>query len=211
MEAEGYARGWVPLLVLLLWAFGVFGLWSGCNAVLLADLSRALGLSPGPLGAALFAGAASSIAAMASLGWAADRLGRKAFLVGALCLFGIGIAGLALVGNFWALLAVVVLVFSAGGLYDVGINAAAVDLEGLSGRRYMSFLHAAICPSCTPPTRVGRCWALSARGRSWPPAWATGSSTSRSSFLWQPWRWRSPPPTSRALRTPAVRPAGTGG
>jgi len=143
VEAEGYARGWVPLLVLLLWAFGVFGLWAGCNAVLLADLSGALGLSPGPLGAALFAGAASSIAAMTSLGWAADRLGRKAFLVGALCLFGIGIAGLALVAGFWALLAVVVLVFSAGGLYDVGINAAAVDLEGLSRRRLMSFLHAA--------------------------------------------------------------------
>jgi MFS family permease len=60
-----------------------------------------------------------------------------------LCLFGIGIAGLALVGGFWALLAVVVLVFSAGGLYDVGINAAAVDPEGLSRRRLISFLHAA--------------------------------------------------------------------
>ena len=143
MEAESYAPSGGLLLVLLLAAFGVFGLWSGCNAVLLADLSRALGLSPGPLGAALFAGAASSIAAMASLGWAADRLGRKAFLVGVLCLFGIGIAGLALVGGFWTLVAVMVLVFSAGGLYDVGINAAAVDLEGLSGRRLMSFLHAA--------------------------------------------------------------------
>jgi MFS family permease len=80
---------------------------------------------------------------MASLGWAADRLGRKAFLVGVMCLFGVGIAGLALVGGFWALVAVVILVFSSGGLYDVGINAAAVDLEGLSGRRLMSFLHAA--------------------------------------------------------------------
>ncbi len=77
VEAESHARGWVPLLVLLLVAFGVFGLWSGCNAVLLADLNRTLGLSPGPLGAALFVGAASSIAAMASLGWAADRLGRR--------------------------------------------------------------------------------------------------------------------------------------
>jgi MFS family permease len=143
VEAESHARGWVPLLVLLLAAFGVFGLWSGCNAVLLADLSRVLDLSPGPLGVALFAGAASSIAAMASLGWVADRLGRKAFLVGVMCLFGVGIAGLALVGGFWALVAVVILVFSSGGLYDVGINATAVDLEGLSGRRFMSFLHAA--------------------------------------------------------------------
>ena len=65
MEAEGYAPSRGLLLALLLAAFGVFGLWSGCNAVLLANLSRALGLSPGPLGAALFAGAAAcSIATM---------------------------------------------------------------------------------------------------------------------------------------------------
>ena len=39
------ARG---LLALLLSAFGLFGLWSGYAVVLLADLSGALDLSPGP-------------------------------------------------------------------------------------------------------------------------------------------------------------------
>lgn len=116
---------------------------AGCNAVLLADLSRALGLSPGPLGVALFAGAGASIATMASLGWAADRLGRKAFLLIVVCFFGCGIAGLALAGSFFALVLALIVFSSAGGLYDVGINAAAVDLEGSSGRRFMSFLHAA--------------------------------------------------------------------
>jgi hypothetical protein len=38
------------LLALSLSAFGVFGLQAGCNAVLLADLSRALSLSPVPWG-----------------------------------------------------------------------------------------------------------------------------------------------------------------
>ncbi|MDP9479053.1 MAG: MFS transporter [Actinomycetota bacterium] len=131
------------VLVLLLSAFGVFGLWAGCFTVLLADLSRALGLSPGPLGVALFAGAAASIAAMASLGWSADRFGRKAFLVVVASVFACGIGGLALAGSFVALVLVFVLVFSAGGLYDVGINATAVDLEQATGRRFMSFLHAA--------------------------------------------------------------------
>src|SRR5215208_1507376 len=37
------------LFVLLLFAFGFFGLFWGTFAVLLADLSGALGLSPGPL------------------------------------------------------------------------------------------------------------------------------------------------------------------
>ena len=142
-EGEPHYEQSGRVLVLLLSAFGVFGLWAGCFAVLLADLSRTLGLSPGPLGIALFVGAASSIAAMATLGWTADRLGRKAFLVVVACVFGCGIVGLALTGSYLALVLVFIVVFSAGGLYDVGINAVAVDLEQLSGRRFMSFLHAA--------------------------------------------------------------------
>jgi len=131
------------VLVLLLLAFGVFGLWAGCFTVLLADLSRALDLSPGPLGVALFAGAGASIAAMATLGWSSDHFGRKAFLVVVACVFACGIVGIALAGSFVALVVAFVVVFPAGGLYDVGINAVAVDLEQFSGRRFMSFLHAA--------------------------------------------------------------------
>ena len=123
-------------------AFGVFGIWAGSSAVLLADLSRSIGLSPGPLGVALFAGAAASMVSMWSLGWTADRLGRKAYLIVVTGAFGLGTVGLVLAGSFVALVAVFVVLYSAAGLYDVGINAAAVDLERLSGRRQMSFLHA---------------------------------------------------------------------
>ena len=130
------------MLALSLASFGVFGLWGGCSAVLLADLSRALGLSPGPLGVALFAGAATSLAAMAFLGWTVDRFGRKAFLVVVTCVLGVEISGLALANGFWSLVAVLALFSPAAGLYDVGINAVAVDLERFSGRRFMSVLHA---------------------------------------------------------------------
>ena len=135
--------GWRRLLALELSAFGFFGLFWGCFAVLLADLSRSLGLSPGPLGVALFVGAGASIATMAALGWASDRLGRRAYLILVTCTFGAGIAGLALSGSYPALLATFVVLYSTSGLYDVGINAVAVDLERLSGRRFMSYLHAA--------------------------------------------------------------------
>jgi MFS family permease len=84
------------LLALEVSAFGFFGLFWGCFAVLLADLSGALGLSPGPLGVALFVGAGASIAAMAALGWISDRLGRRMYLILAACAFGMGIAGLSL-------------------------------------------------------------------------------------------------------------------
>ena len=66
-DGRGGARevtDWKRLLTLELSAFGFFGLFWGCFAVLLADLSSSLGLSPGPLGVALLVGAGASIAAM---------------------------------------------------------------------------------------------------------------------------------------------------
>ena len=110
--------------------------------MLLADVRHALDLSPGPLGIAIFVGATASILAMAGLGWTADRLGRRVFLVGCGTIFGVGIAGLAISEGYAALLATLVVLHSAAGLYDVGINAAAVDLEQVSRRRFMALLHA---------------------------------------------------------------------
>jgi len=130
-------------------AFGFFGLFWGVFAVLLTDLSRALDLTPGPLGAALFAGAAASILAMATLGWAADRLGRKVFLVLTGGVLGLGISGLALSGGYAALLVTLVVLYSASGVYDVGINSAAVDLEQATGRRLMPLVHAAFSAGAT--------------------------------------------------------------
>ena len=131
------------LLAVELGTFGFFGLFSGTFAVLLADLSGALDLSPGPLGFALFVGAAASILAMALLGWTADRLGRRVFLVATGVMMGAGIGALAFVGGYAALLAALIVLQAATGLYDVGINAAAVDLEQFTGRRFMAVLHAA--------------------------------------------------------------------
>ena len=83
----------------------------------MADLTRALDLSPGPLGLALVVGASASILAMVSLGWTADRLGRRAFLMVTGCVIGFGIAGLALAGGYVALLLTLIVLYSASGLY----------------------------------------------------------------------------------------------
>lgn len=128
-------------LPVLLGSFGFFGVFWGVFAVLLADLARVLGLSPGPLGVALFAGAASSIVAMALLGRFSDRIGRRPFVLLSASAMGAGIAALAAAGGYAALIGAIVLLYAASGLYDVGINAAAVDLEQTSGRRFMSLLH----------------------------------------------------------------------
>ena len=141
--ADGDAPRSKVVLPVLLGAFGVFGLFWGTFAVLLADLSGALDLSPGPLGVALFVGAAASILAMALLGWTSDRLGRRVFLLVSGGVMGLGIAALASAEGYRALLAALVILYAASGLYDVGINAAAVDLERDAGRRVMAVLHAA--------------------------------------------------------------------
>ncbi|WP_143527968.1 MFS transporter [Rubrobacter xylanophilus] len=124
-------------------AFGAFGLFWGVFAVLLADLSRSLGLSPGPLGFALFVGALASMLAMALLGWTADLLGRRTFIAASAAVFGGGVAGLALAEGYAMFLAALVVLYAGSGLYDVGINAVAVDLELALRRRLMSLLHAA--------------------------------------------------------------------
>src|SRR4028118_2444523 len=86
-------------LPVLLGAFGFFGFFWGSSAVLLADLSDALALSPGPLGFALFVGAAASILAMAFLGWTTDRLGRRPFRILSGGAFGAGGAAGAAAGG----------------------------------------------------------------------------------------------------------------
>ncbi len=146
--SEAGSEGRVPqpgklALPVLLGAFGTFGLFAGTFAVLLADLSRALDLSPGPLGFALFVGAAASILTMAFWGWTVDRLGRPAFLMISGGVMGAGIAALAFAGGYAAMLLALIVLHAASGLYDVGINAAAVDLEKATGRRFMAVLHAA--------------------------------------------------------------------
>ena len=140
---EQNPRAETRILPVLLGAFGFFGLFWGSFAVLLADLSGDLDLSPGPLGLALFVGAAASILAMGFLGWTADRLGRRPFLVISGGAFGAGVAAVAAAGNYATLLVALAVLYAASGLYDVGINAAAVDLERTAGRRIMAVLHAA--------------------------------------------------------------------
>jgi MFS family permease len=147
------------LMAVTVAAFGCFGLLAGCYAVVLVDLIQELEVSPGTLGVVLFLGSAASIGSMVGLGWMFDRPRRALFLAIAACAWGAGMAGFALAGSVPAFIAAQVLFNSAGGLYYVGINAVAVDVERLSGRRLMSYLHAAYSAGAvlgaTPP---GRCW-----------------------------------------------------
>lgn len=130
---------------LLLWlpAFGVFGLLFGVWQVLLADLSEGLSLSPGPLGAALTAGFVASFPAMIAGGRAADRWGRRSIVVGGGGLMAVAWVGFALIPSFPWLVGLLAVFYSASGVYDVGINAAAIAAEQRTGRRLLPLFHGA--------------------------------------------------------------------
>jgi MFS family permease len=103
---------------------------------------------------------------MGALGWASDRLGRRAYLMLTTGLFGAGIAGLALSDSFVALLLTLVVLYSFSGLYDVGINAVSslwLRVAGSTGTMVSPIwasckrtLRAVSDPANTPPVRNTR-------------------------------------------------------
>jgi MFS family permease len=138
--AEGTGLGTLPLI---LCAFGVFGTMIGTWHVLLPDLKAALSLSPGPLGTVLSVGMAAAVPALLIGGRAVDRWGVRAVIVAAGLALALVMVGVSLVGNTWTLIALLMVYFAAIGLYDIGINAAAVRLEQRQRRRVVPYCHAA--------------------------------------------------------------------
>lgn len=130
-------------LVAGLAAFAVFGALFGVWQVLLADLTRDLGLSPGPLGAALSIGFVASLPAMLVAGRVADRIGARRLGVGAGLLLAAALAAFAGVASYPLLVAVLLAFLAASGVYDVAINAFAIGLEQATERQVLPVLHAA--------------------------------------------------------------------
>ena len=126
----------------ILVAFLGLGCHAGVQAVLLADLARALPLRPDQLGLALSVSAAAAIAALTVGGRLADRLGRRSLLLlgaGGTGLFFLTLAG---VRHHPALL----VAFAGGGLaagcYDLAVNVLGGDYERRYEVRAMTALHA---------------------------------------------------------------------
>ncbi len=127
--------------VVLAALFAVFGVMFGVWQVLLTDLSRALHLSSGALGASLSAGFVASLPTMVLAGRGVDRWGRRRMIAGA----GIAMAGVwlgfAIVGGVAFLVVLLLIYYSSTGVYDVGINATAIGVEQRTGRQIMSLAH----------------------------------------------------------------------
>lgn len=130
-------------LLPILAAFTTLGFMFGVWQVALPDLAGTLHLSPGPLGAALSIGFVVSLPAMLIGGRVADRLGARNVGVAAGSLLALAFIGFSQVDAYWALVGLLMLLLAASGVYDVAINAGAIDLEQRSRRRVLPVLHAA--------------------------------------------------------------------
>jgi MFS family permease len=130
---------YLPLVV----ALAGFGVSWGAWAVLLPELSRELAPSPGALGLALSMGVVGSIPAMVAGGRLADRVGPRRLGIVAGLVYAAGVAGIGASGSYALLVAVLFVAFASSGIYDVAINAAAIDFEQRTRRRVLPMLHAA--------------------------------------------------------------------
>ena len=123
---------------ILFFAMGsVFGAW----ASRIPDVKRALALSDGALGLALFAGPAGEFCAITVTALVIRRIGSKAVMVMGLPLYG---ATLALVGAApsFAWLAAALFGFGfACNYYNIALNAQAVAVEVMHKRPVMSSFH----------------------------------------------------------------------
>ena len=115
----------------------MYGIWR----VLLAELQRSIGLSDGALGAAITIGCVGSLPSMFFGGKLEDRFGAERVIGSTAGLMALALAGVAIASNWWALTILLFFFFGGSGAYDVGINAAAIDLEQATGRRLLSYIH----------------------------------------------------------------------
>jgi MFS family permease len=121
--------------------FAALGFHVGVWAVLLADLSRSLGIGPAALGLALTCQSAAGVLFLWFGGRVADRLGRRPVLVAGASGTGGYLALSAFVGSYPALLAV--LLFSGlASLYDLACNSLGGDYERMHGAKAMTLFHA---------------------------------------------------------------------
>jgi MFS family permease len=124
-------------------AFGIFGFVTGVWEVLLADLRTALTISTGAFGVALTAGFAGALPSMLIAGRISDRVGPRP-LIG---VTGVGMSlallALAVTDSYWVLVGVFLWYFGANSAYDVGINAAGIDVEQIHDTQILAYFHAA--------------------------------------------------------------------
>jgi MFS family permease len=93
-----------------------------------------MGLSDGALGAAITIGFVGSLPSMFFGGKLVDRFGAERVITSTAGLMALALAGVTIASNWWTLTILLFFFFAGSGAYDVGMNAAAINLEQATGR-----------------------------------------------------------------------------
>ena len=134
-----HPKGQLLSLVLAFSAFGVlFGTWQ----VLIDDLINALSLSEGQIGIAITSGLMGSIPTMFIANRALQYVGLRVVLFISGMVLVCMLASLGAISTYQALVVRLFLLFSAAGVYDMSINAAAIAFENNRSNRILVYLHA---------------------------------------------------------------------
>lgn len=126
---------------ILLACFSAFGIMFGVWQVLLEDLRLALHLATGPLGVGLTLGSIASFPLMVFSGHVIGRWGARAVAFWSCLLLGAYFLVLPFVPAFAMLLLLLVVFFAASAIFDVAINAAAIEHEQTWEARFLPQLH----------------------------------------------------------------------
>ena len=127
----------VSLLILFFMMGSVFGSW----ASRIPDIKRALSLSDGALGLALFAAPTGEFAAVAVAALLIKRWGSQAVILAGLPCYAVCLTGLGLAPSLPFLAAALFLFGFASNTFNIALNAQAVDVECLYKRPIMSTFH----------------------------------------------------------------------
>lgn len=125
------------LLILFFMMGSVFGSW----ASRIPDIKRALSLSDGALGLALFAAPTGEFAAVAVAALLIKRWGSQAVILAGLPCYAVCLIGLGLAPSLVCLAAALFLFGFASNTFNIALNAQAVDVECLYRRPIMSTFH----------------------------------------------------------------------
>jgi len=130
--------------------FAGLGFFVGVWTVLLADLARALQLSPALLGIALSSFSSAGIVALVSGSYLAERLSRRAILLAGIAGIGIFLLVLSFVSTFAILLIVLICGGVCASCYDLAVNTLGGDYERGYERKTMAIFHAGFSGGAAP-------------------------------------------------------------
>lgn len=129
-------------ILALVAAFSAFGILFGTWQVLVSDLTSNLKLSPGQVGISISWGLVGSVPAMFLANRMMRHVGLRIVLLGSAGVISLMLASLSAVPSYTSLFIVLFLMFGMAGVYDMTINACAIALESLSGKKFLIYLHA---------------------------------------------------------------------